>query len=212
MSSIATTSPKPGRAQRKKEAARARIITKAESLFRSSSVDAVTIAHITEAADVGHGTFYLHFKSKHEVLIPIIQRIAEDLDKKLQALLADYNDPAEVVSISARRMGRAILDDPLWHWMLEHSGMPVEDMRDAIGKFAARDFGKGLMSGRFSIPEIKITSAVILGGYVNGLLTAFSSQEPYTAIDETAELQLRLLGLSSEEAKTIAHKPLPDVV
>ena len=36
-------------------------------------IDDIQIKHITEAADVGHGTFYLHFKSKYDVLVPIVQ-------------------------------------------------------------------------------------------------------------------------------------------
>lgn len=208
-----TTSQTPmSRAHRKKQAARSRIISQAETLFRAKSVDDVTISDITEAADVGHGTFYLHFKSKHEVLIPIVRRVAGEIDARLQELLKDYDDPAEVVSISARIMGRSSLDDPLWRWLMEHSGMAVEDMRDAVGRFAARDFGQGLMSGRFSIPDLGTASAVILGGYVNGLLSAFGSSDPYTVIDETAELQLRLLGLSTQEAAEIAHKPLPEFI
>ena len=198
------------RTLRKKQAVRSRIIQKAEKLLRAGPIETVTIQDITDAADVGHGTFYLHFKSKHEVLIPIIQTIAERIERQLQQYFSDHEDPADIVCQSARLMGRAALADPLWRWLLEHSGMPIEAMRKAIGRFASKAFGKGLMTARFSIPEMRTASAVILGGYVNGLLAAFESPDPEAAIDQTAELLLRLLGIPAEEAADLAHKPLPD--
>ena len=64
------------RVERKRQAARERIIQAAERLMRSRPVEEVTISDITSAADVGHGTFYLHFSSKYEVLVPIVQAVA----------------------------------------------------------------------------------------------------------------------------------------
>jgi AcrR family transcriptional regulator len=82
--------------------------------MRARPVEEVTVGDITSAADVGHGTFYLHFKSKYEVLIPITRDMAERWDQTIQASLADSQDPAEVVGLSTRYMGRAVNADPLW--------------------------------------------------------------------------------------------------
>ena len=87
--------------------------------------------------------------------------------------------------------------------------MPIEDMRNVVDRFASRDFGEELMTERFSIPELRTASAVLLGGYINGLLAAFESPDPETAIDQTAVLLLRLVGIPAEEAADLAHKPLP---
>ena len=43
-------------------------------------VDEVTIQHITDAADVGHGTFYLHFKDKHALFGELADRAATELE------------------------------------------------------------------------------------------------------------------------------------
>ena len=99
------------RTLRKKQAARSRIIREAEKLLWASPIEAMTIQDITDA---GHGTFYLHLKSKHEILIPIIQTTAEHFDHQLQRCFGDHKEPADVVCQSARLMGRAVLADPLW--------------------------------------------------------------------------------------------------
>ena len=197
------------RVERKRRETRARIIHEAERLMRTRPVEDITIGDITHAADVGHGTFYLHFKSKYEVLVPIIRAMADHWDQVIQARLVDTDDPAEVVGLSTRYMGRAVHSDPLWRWMLRHSGVPMDEMREAIGRFAARDFGRGLLSGRFQVPDLIDTNSFLMGGFVTGLLASFDADDPDRAIDHMAELVLRTLGLDVGEAARIAHQLLP---
>ncbi len=200
------------RVDRKRREARERLIREAERLMRSKPVDEVTISEITEAADVGHGSFYLHFKSKNEVLVPIIQKEGMRWDELIQARVKGMDDPAEVLAFSARQMGRVIAGDELWRWFLKHSGVPAEDMRNAIGAYSARDMGRGLLSGRFNVPEVSIGSAFMIGGFVQGMLAAFESNESGKAIDQIVEMLLRTLGVLPDEARQLAHKALPEIV
>jgi len=210
-SSIKDAPASLSRVERKRRDTRNRIIGAAQSLMRSRPIDEVTIQDITDAADIGHGTFYLHFNSKYEVLIPIIEQEAIRWDKIIQRRVSGLDDPAIVLAHSSRYMARVIAADPLWRWFLQHSGVPVHDMRQAIGRFGARDFDRGLKSGRFSVPELTIASSFMLGGFVNGLLTSFDSVDPERTIDQLTEMFLRVVGLQSEEAARIANLPLPDL-
>jgi AcrR family transcriptional regulator len=212
VANASTEDEKLSRVERKRRDARTRIIIAAEALMRSQPVDAVTIQDITEAADIGHGTFYLHFKSKYEVLVPIIQQMASDWDAVLQQNLRDVDDPAETLAISTRHMARIIIGDPLWCWFLKHSGVPVEDMREAVGSFGGRDLGKGLFSGRFHLPEVAIGSGFLLGAFVNSLLTSLKADDPALTIDQAVEMILRVLGLDQAEAKLIAHRELEPLI
>ncbi len=179
--------------------------------MRSKPVDEVSISEITEAADVGHGSFYLHFKSKYEVLVPIIQQESEKWDALIQKNLEGTDDPAQVLCFSARHMARVIARDELWRWFLRHSGVPVDDMKSALGRYSARDLGRGLLSGRFNVPEIGISSSFMFGGFVQGLLTAFDAENPDPAIDQIVEMLLRTLGIAADEAKLLAHQPLANL-
>jgi len=204
----ASLDPPLSRIDRKRRDTRERIVEHAEKLMRHNPVNEITIQDITEAADIGHGTFYLHFKSKYEVLIPIVQRVAARWDRVIQANLQDIEDPAEVMAFSARHMGRMIVADPLWRWFLQHSGVPVEDLKSTLGRYSARDFGKGLLNGRLKVPELAISSSFLFGGFVNALLQSFDSDNPEKTIDVVVEMMLRLVGLDIEEAALMAHKPL----
>lgn len=205
----APTSEPESRVERKRREARERIIQSAEQLMRSRPVDEVTVGDITQAADVGHGTFYLHFSSKHEVLIPITRNMAQRWDDAIQGATAHIQDPAEVVGHSARYMGRAVIADPLWRWMLQHSGVPIHDIRNAIGRFAARDFGRGLTSGRFQLTDLATANSFLIGGFVSCLLSSFDADDPEATIDQMAELLLRSLGVEPGDAARITRQPLP---
>ncbi len=207
---VVEVAPQTGlsRVERKRRETRERIVAAAERLMTERGVDAVTIADITQAADVGHGTFYLHFDSKYAVLVPIVRERATYWDARVQSQLGTTQDPAEVFAFMARHMARITLSEPLWRWFLSHSGVPVEDMLKTVGRFGARDFRRGLESGRFSVPDIDVASNFIIGAFVNGLLGCLALDEPESALDQTVELILRVLGLSPDEAHRIVSTPL----
>lgn len=88
------------RVQRKREQARKRILEAAEKLMEERDPEEVTIQDITQAADIGHGTFYTHFKTKMDVLSPIVEDRAKLHTARLDRLTQDMEDPAEVFCVS----------------------------------------------------------------------------------------------------------------
>jgi AcrR family transcriptional regulator len=71
------------RRDRKRERTRREIYEAAMRLFAKSGFTAVTIADICEEADVGRGTFFLHFPSKAALLYEFNQRVAEEFRASL---------------------------------------------------------------------------------------------------------------------------------
>lgn len=71
------------RRERKRERTRREIYEAAMRLFAKAGFSAVTIADICDAADVGRGTFFLHFSSKAALLFEFNQRVAEDFRASL---------------------------------------------------------------------------------------------------------------------------------
>ena len=74
----------PSRRDRKRERTRREIYEAAMRLFARSGFAAVTLAEICEEADVGRGTFFLHFPSKAALLSEFNQRVAEDFRAALR--------------------------------------------------------------------------------------------------------------------------------
>ncbi len=209
MTEPAAVAPTLSRVERKRLEARARIVAAAGELFRARGVDAVTIQDITSAADVGHGSFYLHFKTKTDVLLSILIAHAAELDAQVQAALGHDADSALVLASSSRFIGRNILSDELWCWLLANSGVPSESLRAAFGRFSSRDLRAGLLSGRFKADDMKASAVFCFGGYVSVLLAAIGQKDAHAMIDLAAETMLRVLGIDAAEAAAIARAPLP---
>ena len=152
------------RVERRRREARAKILAAAEGLLRGDSVEEVTIAQITAAADVGHGTFYLHFESKHDVMVAIAREHAAKLTARLDLLTAGIADPAEVVAVAVRYVLRAIKEDRLWSWFILGSGMPMQPspfvpagVAEAAEALVERVLGlrePGLDGGQASAPAV----------------------------------------------------------
>ncbi len=71
------------RRARKKERTRRLIFDAAMELFGESDFDSVTISAICERADVGRGTFFLHFPTKSGLLYEFSREVAEDFTTSL---------------------------------------------------------------------------------------------------------------------------------
>ena len=65
------------RVARRRAQTRERIFIEAMRLFAERGFDRVTVADITEAADVGKGTFFTHFPSKRDVFRYLGEQVSE---------------------------------------------------------------------------------------------------------------------------------------
>lgn len=82
-----------GRRARRRAETRTRILQAAFDLFARQGFFPTTIEQITEAADVGKGTFFNYFPTKEHVLAGFAEGQVERVQKALEALRQD-NEPA----------------------------------------------------------------------------------------------------------------------
>jgi AcrR family transcriptional regulator len=73
------------RFQRRKEITRSLLKRAAGELILEKGYDEVTIEDITERADVGRGTFYIHFKDKEDLLWNLMKDEILVVDRELNA-------------------------------------------------------------------------------------------------------------------------------
>lgn len=69
----------PDRTQRRASKTRSRLLKAALSVFAEVGADAATIEMITQHADVGKGTFYLHFADKSDIVDSLVEQSVGDL-------------------------------------------------------------------------------------------------------------------------------------
>src|SRR5260370_38175366 len=73
----------PNRFDRRREKTRLDLIQAAERGISRKGYHQTRIADIASEADVGLGTFYLHFKTKNEIFIELIEHGAAELRREL---------------------------------------------------------------------------------------------------------------------------------
>jgi len=77
----------PSRHERRRLQTRRLLIQTALQLVLEKGYDAITIQNITDRADLGRGTFYIHFKGKEEVVWTAFEKLFQELEKEAHSKL-----------------------------------------------------------------------------------------------------------------------------
>lgn len=204
-----TATTRTDRGARRREQTRRVLVAAARRVMSTKGAGATTIAEITEAADVGFGSFYNHFASKEEILAEVIREVVEEHGDALDRLAATTDDPAEVLAVSVRHTVRMVDTDPTWGAFVVRFGLQRERLSNGLGRRMARDLARGQREGRFVVPD-PAAAAVAVGGLVLATMRArLAGTLDGDAPQHAAELTLRLLGVAPDEAAAIARRPLP---
>src|SRR6188472_3448151 len=87
---VSPASP-PDRRARRREHTRASLVQAARTLFARQGVDNTRINEITDAADVGFGSFYNHFESKEAIHAAVFTAVFNAFGDALDRLTADHD-------------------------------------------------------------------------------------------------------------------------
>lgn len=211
------------RGARRKRETREKLLAAAFRLMAERGMDAVAINEITEAADVGFGSFYNHFDSKEAIYAVLMDSVFEEFGDALEGLVSHIEDPAEVIAICVRHTILRARREPLWGRFLVREGHTVRVLSRGLGVRLRRDIQKGAVQGRFKLPD-PMMAFIAIGGTVLGAIAvelelAGASAALITQLglggadipDRTAAVALYNLGLPFDEAMRIASRPLPTV-
>jgi AcrR family transcriptional regulator len=88
------------RFDRRREKTRLDLIQAAEQVISRKGYHQTRIADIATEADVGLGTFYLHFKTKNEIFIELIEHGAVKLRGEIADAKSEVNTPADKLKIT----------------------------------------------------------------------------------------------------------------
>src|SRR5215467_12265914 len=90
----------PNRFDRRREKTRVELLEAAERVIAQKGYHNTRIADIASEADVGLGTFYLHFETKNEIFIELIEHGAAELRRELAEAKAGVQEPADKLRIT----------------------------------------------------------------------------------------------------------------
>jgi AcrR family transcriptional regulator len=203
--------PTANRLDRRKARTRQALIDAAVRLIAEGRRERASIQEITEAADVGFGSFYNHFPSKDQLFKAASEEVLERWGQMIDRACEGISDPAEVFAVSFRISGRLGWTHPDMARFLTGAGLDLLDAPRGLAPRAMRDITAGMATGRFTIPTAEIALAAVAGDLL-GLLwlrQRHPDRIEQTAVDQLAEAILRLLGIPAPEAERLATVPLP---
>jgi AcrR family transcriptional regulator len=200
------------RLDRRKARTRQALIDAAVRLIAEGRGDRASIQEITEAADVGFGSFYNHFDSKEQLFQAASEEVMERWGQMIDRASAGISDPAELFAVGLRISGRLGWTHPDIAGFLTGAGLDALDIPRGLAPRALRDIQAGQAAGRFTVPDAEIALSAVAGGLLGVLRLRQRHPERVQegAVDQLAEATLRLLGVPAPEAARIAALDLPE--
>jgi len=202
----------PGnRLDRRKARTRQALIDAAVQLMAEGRGDRASIQEITDAADIGFGSFYNHFASKEELFRVASEEVLEGWGQMIDAACAGIDDPAEVFATSLRISGRLAWTRPDIAAFITGVGLDLLDIPNGLAPRALRDLRAAQVAGRFTVLDAEVALSAVAGGLIGLLRLHAMSPERVTetSVDQLTESSLRFLGLPAGQARRLAQLRLP---
>ncbi|MBP2455368.1 TetR/AcrR family transcriptional regulator [Mycolicibacterium lutetiense] len=202
----------PNRLARRKQRTRAALIAAAQSFIAAGKLNA-PVLEITQAADVGMGSFYNHFDSKEELFDAALADALDMHADLLDAYTKSLDDPAEAFACSFRLTGRMFRRRPQECRVLLSTGLSLLSSDRGLAPRARRDIIAAVEAGRFHVTDVNLALAIV-GGALLGLGQLLSDEldrDDAEAADTVTQNLLVLLGMPADEAGRLCRQPLPDL-
>jgi AcrR family transcriptional regulator len=202
----------PGnRLDRRKARTRAALIRAAQTLIAEGRTSA-PILEITQAADVGMGSFYNHFETKEQLFDAAVEDVMDSYGQLLDDLTKDIEDPAEVFACSFRLTGRLQRSEPELSRVFLTNVLRLLSSESGLAPRARRDIEAAVDAGRFDVEDLDLAVAISAGALLG--LGQLLHDQPERDVEETTdravEELLRMFGLTAAAARRLCRIPLPE--
>lgn len=198
------------RLERRKSRTRAALIRAAQSFIAEGKLN-VPVLEITQAADVGMGSFYNHFDGKEQLFNAAVNEVLDEVGAMLERLADGQEDPAETFARSFRMVGRLFRQRPHISRVLLNIGVGLISADRGLAPRALHDIDAATRAGRFTLDDPQLALAVA-GGALMGLGQLLHEQpdrDDAEAADTVTRDLLIMWGLPADEAAAICRRPLP---
>jgi len=198
------------RLERRKMRTRSALIGAAQTFIAAGKLT-VPVLEITQAADVGMGSFYNHFDTKEQLFQAAVDEALDAHGALLDELTESLEDPAETFAQSFRLTGRLFRRQPEMSRVLLNNGLALISSDRGLAPRALRDIEAANRAGRFTVGDPELAVAVAAGTLMGlgQLLHDRPDRDDEAATDQVTEDLLCRFGLPAGEAHDICTRPLP---
>ncbi len=201
----------PNRLERRKARTRAALIRAAQTLIADGRTN-VPILEITQAADVGMGSFYNHFDTKEQLFDAALDVVIDAYGDLLERVTDDIADPAEVFACSFRLTGRLNRSEPELSRVLLANALRLMSADSGLAPRVRRDIAAAVDAGRFDVEDLDVAVTMTAGALISlgQLLHDQPDRDVEATTDRVTEDLLRMFGVPRSQAHRICTRPLPE--
>jgi AcrR family transcriptional regulator len=190
---------------------RARLMDAAVELFARDGFEAASVNEIARRADVANGTFYVHFRDKNEIASQVALAIAGSVTRQLDEAMSGIEDAVERTSMGTRRFIDLVGNAPDWGRALLRALWTFQALRNSVAGHLRDDLERGVAQGAFDVQVDPVLIDVFVSMVMSGLFGRLSGSAPEDIASRVAELQLRMLGVPADRARTVSRQDLPPI-
>ena len=191
-----------------------RIHQAAISLFaRRNSVD-VNISELAEMAGVARGTIYNNIDSIDTLFEKVASQLSGEMNRRIVQSFLSTTDPAARLANGIRFYIRRAHEEPEWARFIATWGPSNDALKSLWDGLPVKDLMLGIEKKRFDITvdQIPVVTGLLSGSVIMSMLLVLDGISTWReAGTQTAELVLRSLGLSREQAMQYASAELPEL-
>jgi AcrR family transcriptional regulator len=198
------------RFERRRERTRQDLLAAAERVLAEKGLHDTKISDIAAAADVGVGTFYLHFPTKEALFDAVVEDTMRRFKGTIDAARESVEDPIDQMRAANAAFCRFAVDNrEVFRIVFGHAAAYNEVIRRAQALFAAdveQSYREGVAKGAFApLPPALVAQAVI--GMATQVLSWWTEHEsvPIESLHQTM-FTLSLDGLRARKPEKGASR------
>ena len=166
--------------------------------------ESFSLADLTAAAEVSHGTFYNYFADREDLLQALVPHIVTHFAERMADEVVDSDPGARFARISAGALAFAMHDPQVVRVVLQldqvQQGLLVEGPLARLRE----DLAEGFRSGRFTNPPDGATLDVVTGSLLLAVRRIADGEHAATYRVQVLQRLLQALGVSAAEAEQLA--------
>lgn len=191
---------------------RARIIAAAFSIFGNENGLFARIEDVVDLAGVTRATFYNHFAGMIELRDALTHEVTHDFLLSVTRTIGQLPDPRTRSAAAVRFYLERARHDRRWGWsMLNMSASGLIFGAETFAQ-AQQTVAEGIAAGDFPIRSAVLGRDVLLGTTLAAMGSLVREEMPADYPETVAGYILLALGVPFDEARRIAHQPLPPLV
>ncbi|BBP77912.1 TetR/AcrR family transcriptional regulator [Pseudomonas gingeri NCPPB 3146 = LMG 5327] len=189
-----------------------RIHQAALRLFAEKGISQVNISDLAQEAGVARGTIYNNVETMDKLFEQVASQLSADMHQRVKKSIDSLEDPAQRLANGIRLFIRRTHEEPHWGAFMSRFALSNLALREMFSSQAVPDLIHGLGIGRYHFRQEQMVTIIsfIASSVLGSMFLVLEGLKTWRdAGTDTAELILRALGVSIEDARVLATVELP---